>query len=143
MRQSGSSSNPPLLPRVSRITDRATFARLGNAPVRARSGPLGFRYQPTAHEYETLRVGYAIGRSVGTAVQRNKVRRRLRSILHQASLPAEGDHAPEAETPRLSAGVLLVNVRPQACALSFAELEEVTHLGLQRILAADSTARDT
>ena len=129
-----SAANSLLLPQISRITDRASFARLGTSAIRARSGPLGFRYLVES-ELESLRVGYAIGRPVGTAVARNRIRRRLRAILHQASLPNQGDNARVAETSRLEPGVLLINVRPQACALTFAELEHATHLGLHRILA--------
>jgi ribonuclease P protein component len=59
------------------------------------------------------RVAYAVGRSVGGAVVRNRVRRRLRAVLH-------------AETARsgLPAGLYLVGARPSAASASFAELRD-------------------
>jgi ribonuclease P protein component len=59
-----------------------------------------------------LHVAYAIGRSVGTAVVRNRVRRRLRAALvaldHDGLTPACGD--------------LLVSVRPEVATVSYEEL---------------------
>ena len=55
----------------------------------------------------TAKVAYAIGRNVGGAVERNLVRRRLRSIVRDADL------AP---------GSYLVSVSPAARALPFDEL---------------------
>jgi len=52
-------------------------------------------------------VAYAVSRSVGNAVERNRVRRRLRAIVRNAEL-----------TP----GSYLVSVAPAAATLSFDEL---------------------
>jgi len=59
-----------------------------------------------------VRVAYAISKPVGSAVVRNRVRRRLRSIL------AGIDRAPRSLPP----GVYLVWVRPGAADSSFDEL---------------------
>jgi ribonuclease P protein component len=59
-----------------------------------------------------LHVAYAIGRPVGTAVTRNRVRRRLRAAL--VALDREG------LTP--AGGDLLVSARPRAADASFAQL---------------------
>jgi ribonuclease P protein component len=53
------------------------------------------------------RVAYAVGRAVGGAVERNRLRRRLRAIVRDAEL------AP---------GAYLVAVAPPAARLTFAEL---------------------
>ena len=56
-------------------------------------------------------MAFALGRALGPAVVRNRVRRRLRVALAAAS--AEG---------RLPAGLYLVGARPAAATRSFAEL---------------------
>jgi ribonuclease P protein component len=57
------------------------------------------------------RVAFAIGRKVGGAVVRNRVRRRLRAVL-------EG----EARRGALPPGDYLIGVRPSAASATFAEL---------------------
>jgi len=58
---------------------------------------------PNAH------VGYAIGRNVGGAVLRNRIRRQLRSLL-------------EAKSDQLPAGWYLVGAQPRVGAMSWTEL---------------------
>ena len=58
---------------------------------------------PSAH------VGYAIGRNVGGAVLRNRIRRQLRSLL-------------EAKSDQLPAGWYLVGVQPRVSAMSWTDL---------------------
>jgi ribonuclease P protein component len=60
---------------------------------------------------EVTRVAYAIGRSVGTAVQRNRLRRRLRAVL-----------AAIDQTGRLPAASYLVICRPEAANLDHSGL---------------------
>jgi len=54
-------------------------------------------------------VGYAIGRNVGGAVLRNRIRRQLRSLL-------------EARSDQLPAGWYLVGAQPRVGTMSWAEL---------------------
>jgi ribonuclease P protein component len=62
----------------------------------------------------SLHVAYAIGRPVGTAVTRNRVRRRLRAALveldREGRVPAPGD--------------LLVAARPRAAEAGYQELRD-------------------
>lgn len=62
-----------------RVRDRETFAALARAPSR-RVGPLRVRSTVTGAGGPP-RVAYAIGRDVGTAVDRNRARRRLRAAV--------------------------------------------------------------
>lgn len=55
-------------------------------------------------------VAYAVGRTVGTAVVRNRVRRRLRAAIRAAA-------------PSLPSGCYLVRVTPAAAGTSFSELD--------------------
>jgi ribonuclease P protein component len=72
-----------------RIRDRSMFERFRRDGRRYRSGPLWMTVitDPAA---APPRVAYAIGRSLGDAVDRNRVRRRLRALVraHADALPA-------------------------------------------------------
>jgi ribonuclease P protein component len=57
---------------------------------------------------EESRMGYAIGKRVGNAVTRNRVRRRLREIVRAAQLAPGYD--------------IVLTARPEAAAASFKEL---------------------
>jgi ribonuclease P protein component len=54
-------------------------------------------------------VAYAIGRKVGNAVERNRIRRRLRTIVRELA-------------PPLRPGVYLIGVAPTAAQLRYGEL---------------------
>jgi len=55
-------------------------------------------------------VAFAIGRAVGSAVARNRLRRRLRALLASSDVPP---------------GIHLVGASHHACELTFAELDQV------------------
>jgi ribonuclease P protein component len=93
-----------------RIRDRATFEALAGAR-RLRRGPLWLRYR-RGELGDRARVAYAIGRSVGNAVTRNRLRRRLRAII--ATAEADG---------QLDPGAYLVGVTAEAPAMTYADLE--------------------
>jgi ribonuclease P protein component len=92
---------------VWRIGDRATFEVLRRSGRRARRGPVTVTYAP-AGDATQPRVAYAVGRKVGNAVTRNRVRRRLRAAV--------------AETPELRSGAYLVAAGPAAARESYDEL---------------------
>ena len=92
-----------------RIRDRATFEALRRSPARARRGPVSVTYAPVG-EADEPRVAYAVGRRVGGAVSRNRVRRRLRAAVQDAA--------------GLSPGAYLVGAGPEALRLGFEELRE-------------------
>jgi ribonuclease P protein component len=96
---------------IAPVRDRATFGALAQA--RRRSGRLVWvRYAPDGSV--PPRVAFAIGRKAGTAVVRNRIRRRLRAILRSPALPA---------------GAWLVGAFPGAGTASYADLRDET-LGL-------------
>jgi ribonuclease P protein component len=96
---------------IGRIGDRRAFDRLAREGRRARSETLWCTY---LDDPDTVppRVAFAIGRPVGTAVVRNRLRRRLRTLVHTIAGRAPLDH-----------GWLLIGARPAAVELSFDELE--------------------
>lgn len=105
---------------VWRVRDRATMQRLRRSRQRVRSGPITVTFAPSA-PLDRPQVAYAIGRKVGGAVVRNRLRRRLRSIV------AELDPAV------LRPGAYLVGATAEAADLSFQELRTVVAQAVQAI----------
>jgi len=104
---------------IGRIGERREFERLSRHGRRARTSTLWCRYLRDP-DVVPPQVAFAIGRPVGSAVVRNRLRRRLRELLRSAS---GGDH------PLLPSGRLLVGANTGAGERSFDELGvEVTDL---------------
>ncbi len=59
------------------------FDALRDSPCRARSGAVAVQYGPAPMD-GSLYVAYAVPRRVGTAVERNACRRRLRAVAREA-----------------------------------------------------------
>jgi ribonuclease P protein component len=74
-----------------RLSDPAAFGRLQAARHRTRSGPLWVAWVAPVDPECPPRVAYAIGRRVGGAVVRNRLRRRLRAVVADVVLPP-GDY---------------------------------------------------
>jgi ribonuclease P protein component len=96
-------------PAIGRIGDRATFDALRRAGRTRRRGAVAVRVLPGGDG--PPRVAFAVSRRVGSAVVRNRVRRRLREGCRQ--LAREG---------ALPAGAYLVQVGPAAVECPYAEL---------------------
>jgi ribonuclease P protein component len=79
------------------------------------------------------KVAFAIGRSVGTAVRRNRVRRRLRAILREL--------AGRPDAP-LGAGSYLVTVRPAVTTLSYQELRSLVEDLVRQIPTAGAAGAE-
>jgi ribonuclease P protein component len=126
-----------------RIRDRATFEALRRDGVRARSGPIGITFlpdpvpaaatpsAPSATDGPILgggpappRLAFAIGRRVGHAVERNRLRRRLRAIFAELANQAGGPLPP---------GAYLVGCQVGATGLTYQELREHVSRALTRI----------
>lgn len=89
-----------------------------------RSGPVWLTHLPAEPGDDgPVRVAFAIGRTVGGAVVRNRLRRRLRAILLDAIRSSQ----------RIPPGAYLVGVRPEATTLSFAELRTRMHAALREL----------
>jgi ribonuclease P protein component len=106
-----------------RVGDRASFARLGNER-RVRQGPLSLAMVPGAPDGTPdmpPRVAYAIGKRVGPAVTRNRVRRRLRAcVRHHAAALQPG-------------AIYLFGASPAAADTPFAQLDDSVGRLLARV----------
>jgi ribonuclease P protein component len=92
---------------IDRVRERDAFVRLRRDGVRVRTDPLwcSFVLDP---DLVPPQVAFAIGRAVGSAVSRNRLRRRLRVVLAGCDVPP---------------GLYLVGARVPACEQTFAELD--------------------
>lgn len=88
-----------MINRLSRREDFQTLRREGHA---VQYGPLQVIHHVQDEPPSGVRVAFAIGRSVGTAVTRNRTRRRLRSVMNDLATENDG----------LPAGDYLIRVNP-------------------------------
>jgi ribonuclease P protein component len=100
---------PPPVGLIWRVDRRDTFEALRRGR-RHSHGPITVSWV-AGDPAEPPRVAYTIGRGVGPAVVRNRVRRRLRMLIREAA-------------PKLRPGAYLIGVRPPAALLNYAELQE-------------------
>ncbi len=90
-----------------RIRERDDFARLAGRGRRVRAGVLWCTYL-LDESAQPPRLAFAIGRACGPAVARNRLRRRLRSLVAGDPLPP---------------GWYLIGATPAATASSYGELQ--------------------
>ncbi len=72
---------------IEALSGRRSFERLRAEGTRRGRGPLRLvsRTAPTHNPTQNARIGFAISRTVGNAVQRNRIRRRIRAVLRDMS----------------------------------------------------------
>jgi ribonuclease P protein component len=116
---------------IGRVHDRATFEALRRQGRRVRRGPVTVVYLPAAAP--PPRAAFAISRKVGNAVARNKVRRRLRSILRELESPVAGEQLPN--------GTYLLTTRPGVAELPYSELSGLVSSACRAVTGADRSAR--
>lgn len=109
---------------IGRVRDRASFAALAGSRCRVRRGPITVTL--VADEgVGGARVAFVVGRRVGGAVERNRLRRRLRVIANQVGP---------------SSGLYLIGARPSATKLSFMELRDVVSSAMSAAQTVSSRA---
>lgn len=92
---------------IDSVRDRATFRRLRTQGTRGRSGPIRAIYLP--HDGPNVEVAFAIGRKFGSAVHRNRARRRIQAALRD-------------ETVLVAPGAYLFSCHPEVMTMPFASL---------------------
>jgi len=101
---------PPSAQRVIWRVDRQSTFKQFKQGRRSRAGPVTVSFV-CGRSDEPPRVAFAIGRRVGSAVVRNKLKRQLRTLIRQ-------------QAPNLRPGAYLVGVSPAGASLSFDLLRE-------------------
>jgi ribonuclease P protein component len=106
-----STATAPAAP-VRRLSGTARFDALRRTGHRVRVGPLRVSWVPDGAVGSALDrcVAYAIGRRVGPAVVRNRLRRRLRAVVAELA-------------PGAPAGDYLIACDPEAASLPFSDLK--------------------
>jgi ribonuclease P protein component len=112
---------------IHRIRGRDAFRRLVHDGTRIRRPALWCTWCPDPST-STISVAFAIGRALGPAVERNRLRRRLRAILRELE-------------PSLSGGQLLIGANPQAVELTFDQLRTEMQELLTRAMAIPPRSR--
>src|SRR4051794_485441 len=129
-RRTGGAQGPPAQGSTSAVgltwavRDRETFARFRAARSRAWVGAVTVTFVPGGPE-SPPRIAYQVGRRVGGAVVRNRIRRRLRAVIGEAA----GDLAP---------GAYLVGAGPGAATAGFDELRAMVREAMR--MSADGSA---
>lgn len=102
---------------IDRVRERDAFVRLRRDGVRVRTDPLwcSFVLDP---DLVPPQVAFAIGRAVGSAVRRNRLRRRLRAVLAASDVPA---------------GLFLIGARSPACEQTFDDLDRTVQSMLDKV----------
>lgn len=108
--------------RLEPVRGHSEFGALRRARRRARSGPIAVHYVPASPVGGVARVSYSVPRRVGSAVERNRCRRRLRAVAYELA-------------PSLPPGAYLIGVEPDVRDVSFQELR-------RRVIEAVERATD-
>ena len=118
---------------IARIRQRQTFQRLSQEGARIRRSTLWCTWcpQPDSITPPTPAVAFAVGRAVGPAVTRNRIRRRLRAIL------TELDRA-----GALPPVTMLIGATPSVCKLTFDQMRSEL-AQLMSMIPAQSPATST
>lgn len=103
-----------------RVRERSSFADLRRRGRRARSGPIWVSWVDGNGAGGPPAVAYAIGKDVGGAVTRNRVRRRLQAVV--AAVAAD-----------LGPGTYLIGSGAAAADASFSELSSALTSALRRL----------
>jgi ribonuclease P protein component len=109
----------PCVPRPRPVRGRRAFAELRRSKRRVRSGPVRVQFLPSQKTDRTRRVAFAVPRKVGTAVERNRCRRRLRAVVVEV-------------TASIPAGTYLVGIDHEVRDLAFQELRARVIEAMQR-----------
>lgn len=103
------------------IRSRQTFADLRKRAERGRAGPISIRFVAEP-EWKRSEVAFAVGRQVGSAVVRNRLRRQMRAVLAE-------------QAGGLPRGAYLVRCAPGGPSLTFEQLKEAMSNALEKATA--------
>jgi ribonuclease P protein component len=100
------------------LTRARDFSRVHTEGRRARSDGVAIVAAPAGDPLATPRLGLAVGRAAGSAVVRNRIKRRIRAVWRRAEPPLGFD--------------VVVRPSPATAEMPFQDLEEHLKLALTR-----------
>ncbi|MHB8262170.1 MAG: ribonuclease P protein component [Acidimicrobiales bacterium] len=109
--------------KIQSVGDRDTFTKLACSKHRARAGCIGVKYFALPPEQRVFMFSFSIPKSVGGAVKRNRIRRRLRSVLREMS-------------SGMPSGAYLISVRENVSTMKYTKLAEIVAGVIGRATAA-------
>ena len=112
---------------ITGVARRASLERLRRGVV-VRAGPLSVRY--VAGDGPGAEVAYAIRRSSGSAVARNRCRRRLRACLQAVD-----------RVGALAPGIYLIGVRDEGVGATYRDLENWMSQAIEALARWNGAAR--
>lgn len=111
-----------------RLCGRSVLRALARRPSHATRGPVTAAHVPdVGRGGPTRKVGYALGRRHGNAVQRNRLRRRLRAVVREVA----------ADVP---AGAYLLRARPSAAVLPHPRLRDAVREAMRAAAGAGTAS---
>lgn len=112
-----------MLPVGNRVRSSEDFRRAFRSGLKAGTRNL-ILHVALDSESHASRVGFVVSKSIGNAVTRNRVKRRLRAIAHE-------------RLKQMSPGIYVVRALPQSSRSEFIHLERDFDLALSRVLPED------
>lgn len=124
-----SEGSRPIVGLIGRLHQRDDFRLLAREGLTVRRGPLRVRFRSVKGRIDdpSVRVAYAIPRIVGSAVERNRIRRRLRALIVDLYRRRQG----------VPFGDYLIRVSPGAANLSYEEMQQYLTDAIDSFLKVD------
>jgi ribonuclease P protein component len=110
---------------VEALRSRRSFEAVRRSATRGRAGPLTVHFLEEA-SWSRPKVAYAISRRTGSAVVRNRLRRRLRAIM-------------SAQAQSIPVGAYVIRTGPDGTRLGFDELKVAMSRALERATSGRAT----
>lgn len=110
-----SSRTRPVVSLIERVSDRGSFVALRSPSLRVRRGAIRLAWIPDPRGRR--RVAYALPRRIGSAVVRNRIRRRLRAVFRTLD-----DERSSGVTTRFPPGTYLVSAESVVATLPYEQM---------------------
>src|SRR5205085_4449885 len=133
MVKAGTSSSGTRFPRAARLLQHAAFERVYAAGHRHFGNQMTFFYLLAPAGTGSARVGLTVGRALGGAVIRNRIKRRMRDVVRHEIAPLQ-----QAMQDRSLAAEVVINPKKTALTAEHPALREQVRKGFSMIAGAEA-----